>query len=471
MNTNDSYIREYLGIIDALDGDLPGRRAAQSYMENSTAIVHGKHVPSSYVPRFFGQETYGIFKDVAETTHAIVAKIITRYREDPAYRTLFDLDERVAELVLLPCGYPDVLPLARIDVFLDEDTGACGFCELNTDGSSGLNEDREQNRALAGSPALREFARRHTLATSELFESWVDEFLAIYGRAEQRVDDPRIAIVDFLGTGAITAEFQEYCRRFSRRGYTCFVADVRDLRFDGAVLRTTDGKRIDAIFRRCVTPDILAHWEESQALIEAVRAQKVVLIGSFAGHLGYDKQIFDVMHHPLTLEFLTEHERELVEACVPQTKRLDASCIDLDEVRAEKDRWIIKPPDGYGARDVHAGNMYAQEEWEALVCRLANGAAGAPFLVQRYIQPYKTPFLMPDGELLSRSDGEIARTTVSMNNMSGLFIFNGRFAGVFSRMGEKPVISEGAGSRHSAGTIWVDCELDGTMQSWGEERR
>ena len=464
MNLNGAYISEYLAIIDDLDGDLPGRRAAQSYMENSTAIVHGDHVASSYVPRFFDQRAYDTFKDVAETTHAITVKIIERYLADPSYRELFELDERLVDLILLPRGYPDVLPMARIDVFLNEETYACGFCELNTDGSSGLNEDREQNRALAVSPALRKFAQRHELATSELFESWVDDFLAIYGRAEQRVDNPQIAVVDFLGPGAITAEFEEYCRRFNMRGYTAFVSDVRDLRYDGTMLRTSDGKRVDAVFRRCVTTDVLEHWEESQALIGAVRDQKATLIGSFAGHLGHDKQIFDVMHHPRTWEFLTEHEIELVKACVPQTKRLDSAHIDLDEVRANKDAWIIKPPDRYGAKDVYAGNMYTDGEWNAIVDRFANGASGAPFLVQTYLTPWKTPYLLPDPGLLSKEDGEIARETVPMNNMSGLYIFNGKFAGVFSRMGERPIISEGAGSRYSAGTIWVDCKLDGTMQ-------
>lgn len=463
MGENATYTQEFIDIVNSLEGDLPGRRAAQSYMENSTAIVHGDHVASSYVPRFFGQRTYDTFKRVAETTHAIAAKIMQRYLDDPEYRTLFDFDERLVELILLPRGYPDILPFARIDVFLNEDTYTCGFCELNSDGSSGLNEDREQNASFAGSAAMAQFAARHQLAQSELFESWIDEFLAIYGRFENRVDHPAIAIVDFLGPGAITAEFQEYCRRFSLRGFTSFISDVRDLRYDGCCLRTVDGKRVDAVFRRCVTSDVLEHWTETQPLIEAVRDGKVALIGSFAGHIPHDKQIFDAMHHPKTQEFLTKEEIELVNECVPRTKFLDSAHVDLDDVRARKDAWIIKPPDRYGATDVYAGKMHTQDEWEAIVERFANGAAGAPFLVQTYLTPFQTPFLQPDATLLAKDDSDIDCATVPMNNMSGLYLFNGKFSGVFTRMGEAPIISEGAGSRHSAATIWVDCAIEGNM--------
>ena len=71
------------------------------------------------------------------------------------------------------------------------------------------------------------------------------------------------------------------------------MCDVRDLTFDGEVLRDKEGQPVHAIWRRCVTNDVLEFWDESQALIEAVKAQKVALIGSFAGHIVHDKQIFE----------------------------------------------------------------------------------------------------------------------------------------------------------------------------------
>ena len=95
-----------------------------------------------------------------------------------------------------------------------------------------------------------------------------------------------------------------FAQLFERRGVPCAVADVRELSFDGEVLRDGQGQRIDAVWRRCVTNDVIDHWDESQQLIDAVRAQKVALIGSFAGHLAHDKQIFKVLFDPATLSLI-----------------------------------------------------------------------------------------------------------------------------------------------------------------------
>ena len=38
----------------------------------------------------------------------------------------------------MDAGYDCQIPLARVDIFLDEDSGSYSFCELNTDGSAGM---------------------------------------------------------------------------------------------------------------------------------------------------------------------------------------------------------------------------------------------------------------------------------------------------------------------------------------------
>lgn len=456
MTENANYTREYLDIVNGLDGDLPGRRAAHAYMASSTAIVHGKYVISSYVPRFYDQATYDEFKRVAETTHRILCKVMQRYFDDPDYRGIFDYDERLRELIMLPRGYDALLPFARVDVFMNEDDLTCGFCELNADGSSGMNEDRELCNSFAASAALAEFKQHHRVEQSNLFDTWVEEFARIYSTYEQRRAHPRFAIVDFLDH-AVIDEFKVYCRYFAQHGYDCIIADVRDLRFDGSELRTSDGVRIDAIWRRSVTNDILEFWDESQPLIDAVRAEKVALIGSFAGHIVHDKQIFDALHHPATKAFLTDEENEFVEARVPQTKFLDDAHVDIANIRATKDRWIIKPTDKYGASDVFAGKMHTQQEWDELIDRYANERAGAPFLVQTYLNPFKTDLIAPCLDISAREDDDVPLSIEPYNNLNGLYLFNGRFAGVFSRLGPKPIISEPMGDLTSA-TMWVDCD-------------
>ena len=185
----------------------------------------------------------------------------------------------------------------------------------------------------------------------------------------------------------------------------------------------------------------MEYWDESQDLIEAVKAGAVALIGSFAGHLVHDKQIFEALRHPLTKAFLTNEENAFVERHVPQTLFLDDSEINLNEVRNNKDAWIIKPTDNYGAKDVYSGMACTQEKWNELIDTFANGASGAPFIVQTYIKPFKTRTLPPDVSLEDKN-APVSSEGSMYNNLSGLYLYNGTYRGIFSRLGPHPTISK-----------------------------
>lgn len=454
MPTNADYTYEYLDIVGQLEGDVPSRRAALSYMESSTAIVHHEVVACSFLPRLFDTQTYHIFKDTAETMHRILIKVMQHYLDDPEYRKAFSFDPRLEELILLPRGYDALLPFARVDVFLDEDTGRIGFCEFNADGSSGMNENREITTSIEQSESFKRFAERHNVESCELFESWVVEFLSIYSSYEHRVENPHIAICDFL-ENAVIDEFKVFSQLFAEHGIECSIYDVRDLSFDGENLKGADGKRVDAIWRRSVTNDIIDHWDESQPLIEAVRAEKVALIGSFAGHLVHDKQIFQVLFDERTIAFLDADEISFIEQTVPLTTFLDDDHVNLAQIRENKDEWIIKPTDNYGATDVYAGTAYDSSTWNGFIDRFANAASGGPFLVQRYITPFKTPILPADTNIATLADNQVKSDAELYNNLSGLYLYNGAFTGVFSRLGPLPTISKDMGGI-TAATIWVD---------------
>lgn len=457
MPSNADYTDEYLEIIESLDGDVAGRRAAHDYMRNSTAIVHHRVVDCSYLPRLFNQRSYDVMKDTAETAHRILCKVIERYRADEGYRACFDFDERLVELILLPRGYDSVLPFARVDTFLNEDDYQMKFCEFNGDGSSGMNENREITNSVADSPAFAAFGQKHDLQACDLFMPWVDRFIGIYNSYAHRVENPTFAICDYLENGVVD-EFFIYADLFAQRGVECIVADVRDLVFDGENLWNGEGKQIHAIWRRCVTNDVIDFWDESQDLIEAVRAGKVALIGSFAGHIVHDKQIFEVLYKPETQAFLTDDEVAFIERTVPQTRFLDEAYVDLDQIRAEKDKWIIKPTDHYGAHDVYAGCAVSQERWEELIDAFANARAGYPFIVQSYISPFRTLTLPPDTGIEEAADEDVVLEPQMYNNLNGLYLFDGTFQGVFSRLGPLPTISKDM-KGITAATIWVDCEL------------
>ena len=320
-----------------------------------------------------------------------------------------------------------------------------------------MNENREITASIVNSEPFKAFAVAHQVRTcnEELFAGWVDEFLKIYDTYDLKVANPHVAIVDFL-ENAITEEFKIFAGLFAERGIECSVYDVRDLAFENGELigkkafYGRDNAKIDAIWRRSVTNDIIDNWEASQALISAVRERKVALIGSFAGHLVHDKQIFQVLHMPETQALLTDEENAFVRDTVPFTSFLTSDVVAERNVKATRENWIIKPTDAYGSKDVFAGSNYTDEQWAEIVDAHVDSKAGAPFLVQRYCTPFKT-LAIP----LYGTEADATVKPSPYNNMEGLYIYNGRFTGVFSRLGPEPVICK---KTHgiTAATIWVD---------------
>lgn len=120
----------YIQAIRDLDGDLPGRRAALDFVEQSDIWVHGAPARFPYVPYLFNAADVAFLQDTCTQIHTILSKVIARYVDDPSYRDLFCFPEEVKRLILLPCGYDEKLPMGRFDLFLNEDDLSYKFCEI-----------------------------------------------------------------------------------------------------------------------------------------------------------------------------------------------------------------------------------------------------------------------------------------------------------------------------------------------------
>ena len=128
----------------------------------------------------------------------------------------------------------------------------------------------------------------------------------------------------------------------------------------------------------------------------ARRSGKTRVLGDFCGLIVHDKRIFRVLHLPQMQSILSEAERAFVAHHIPYTADLDGSSIDLERVKHEKNRWVIKPADGYGARNVHLGIDYDAKHWRMLVDTCANGAPARPFIAQRFQVPFRSPAIPLD---------------------------------------------------------------------------
>lgn len=397
------------------------------YMKASSAIHHGEYVRTCYQPKLFTEAEFETFSADIKLLYGIFEKVMRAYFQDPAYRRLFGFDEVSEQLILRADPTISLLPMARIDFFYNEETGAYKFCEFNTDGTSAMNEDRELNKAQQHSAVYRSFCAEHATRTCELFDSWVNALCGVYRRARHTDAAPHVAIVDLMECGTVS-EFEIFAEHFIANGVSAEVCDVRALCYDAAskTLTGPQGQKIDAIYRRAVTSDILQHYEECTALLDAVREDAVLLVGDFHTQLVHNKTIFRILHAPETAVLLNEEERAYIKAHVPFTKAFTKA--DAARVAGEKDAWILKPLDSYGSRGVHAGVESSQEEWEQIV----TNTPAEGYLMQEFYLPYVT-------ENYGMADGKFGKNRYY--NLTGIYVYDGVAQGVYSRVSLSPIIS------------------------------
>ncbi len=417
----------------------------REYLMQSTAKYHGRVVRTLYFPKLFTPREIAVFDRAVKELYGIFDKVYAEFERNESYRRLFGFSPELTELILREKKYNCNIPIARIDIFYDEETGDFKFCEFNTDGTSAMNEDRELNIAFSKTQAYQEFAKAHRLSSFELFDTWVDEVLKLYEEfatyneagAEPFVsglaDLPKVAIVDFMES-ATENEFKIFVDRFKKRGCKAEICDIRDVRWDGSKCTTSSGMEVDVIYRRAVTSDILSHMDEVSDFIAVAKSGRVCLLGDFRTQIAHNKVLYKILHMEQTMKLLTRREQEFVRAHVPYTISLDEAFAAGNEeffagVQADKDGWIIKPEDSYGSRGVHAGVEHESiEEWARLLSENRN----KKYILQEFNNPY---------ELLNVDFSEEGYRWVNASNLTGLFVYNGELRGAYSRISFVKMIS------------------------------
>ena len=426
-------------------------RAQIEEMRQGTATYKGVPIKFGYLPKYFSEEGFAKLKSDLEQAWRILVRVIEEYLDKADYRELFGFSPELEEMILHRPAYSTLLPVCRLDIFLNEETGDFKFCEFNADGSSAMNENAELYRTYRNTLLCRQMDERYEQHMFELFDSWVETFLRIYAEGQepgrQEADKaalPAAAVVDFLEKGSSAAEFTAFRQAFERAGCRAYVAEIRDMRFEDGRLLTGEGHPVDAVYRRAVTSDILAHREEVRPFLEAVCGRKVCLIGDFCTQVVHDKVLFRILHDARTAAFLSAEDRAFIEAHVPFTAMLTREIAERADVRKNREKWIIKPRDSYGAHGIYPGRLCTEEEW----LKQLDAHADTDYILQEFVTPYRTEniyFGPASAKTPAAGQENLGEDSLpqwqSFSNMTGVYLYGGRVAGIYSRASVTPIIS------------------------------
>lgn len=391
---------------------------------SSKAIYKGKPVPFLYMPKFYTEHDLASFNRLTESMMKICRKMIDLYRSVPLIRKKYNFDSRLEALILKDEAYRSYVPMARFDVFYYGPDDFM-FCELNTDGTSAMNEDMILASILGESEIVEEMSETFEMRSFELFDTWVKEVQNIYTEATGKLSKPTVAIVDFIDKGS-NIEFEEFKLRFEKAGFEAYIADPRDLTYDDGLM--FEGVKLDVVYRRLVTRDMMDRIDEIPAFEKACLDNKTVVIGNIRSQVVHTKVFFELLFDESVREFFTKDELAFIDRHVPYTDPIRNISYSLDKFVENKDQYLIKPLDFYASIGVYAGASHTSEEWR----KILEEHLDKPYLIQRFCKPAITSNVdMVDGEL---QVGEY-------KNITGLYIYNEKVYGVYSRAGRTAIIS------------------------------
>lgn len=418
--------REYIDLVkENLEIYYEDYKETVEKVKNSKAQYKGKPIPFLYHPMFFTEEDIGSFKKIGQMMISIANKVTNRYVEDEKFRKKFNFPKLMEELILVDNGYDINVPIGRFDIFYSS-YDDFKFCELNTDGSSAMNEDNTLAEILLETEAMKDFSKKYTFSFFELFDSWVKESISIYNKFNPDNPKPNVAIVDFAESGT-TREFEEFKKAYERNGYKCIIADPRDLTYRDGGLYFKDYK-IDLVYRRIVTFELIEKADEIPDFIEAYKNKAMCTIGSLRSQVVHNKIAFKVFHDEDTLEILDEEEREFIKKHIPYTGLFKGEEEVFEHVLKNKDKYIMKPYDLNASRGVFVGRDCTEDEWENRLREVWN----KDYIYQEFVETPTRGFVVFDDKGLSVEE---------FGTIIGLFMYNENLAGLYTRIGKNNIIS------------------------------
>lgn len=425
---SDKIIEKYIDLIEKdpqkYKEDL---EVTRKYLAGTNAYQFGRPLVFTYQPIFISQADVENFENISKMTLQIGSKVLDRYLEDAEYRKLFMYPKFVEDMILKDPGYSKIdFPMVRIDIFY-EDEDNFKLCEINTDGSSGMNADNMLSKALLASKGLSKFKEDFSLSYFELFDTWVEASLDIYKEFNPDNQTPNVAILDFKES-VTGPDFEDFKKAYERAGLDCKIVDIRDLTYQDGALYDGDFK-IDLVYRRMVTFELIDKVHEAEAFIDAYMDGAMCVVGSMRTQIIHNKLFFKILFDDETRAFLTDEEIDFIDKHVPYTGILGHRDEDLDRLKEDKDSWIVKPMDNNVSTGVYTGRDLDQDTWE----KKLEEDKGKDYIFQEFVDPYYNKFVNLDNEDMYVED---------LSNMMGLFSYNHKFVGTYNRMGRINVIKD-----------------------------
>jgi len=408
---------------------------------HAVRLVFGGRMLTPYLrPHFVTRDEWRQITEACETVWGAIEKVARLAPNDELMLAQLGLTDGERALVAIDPGYAEASVTSRLDSFLAGDEYR--FVELNAECPAGIAYQDVAAEIFLELPLMREFMRDHTVTPMYCRANLLAALLQVFSRVKGGSDKPNIAVVDYRGLPT-QREFELFQEYFAACGYAATVADPRELELRGGLLHHGDF-RVDLVYRRVLTTELLEKIDECTALVEAYRSGAAVLVNSFRTKYVHKKMLFGILTDERHQQYFTQGEREAIRRHIPWTRRVedvrtahgDSTVNLLDHIRANRDRLVLKPNDDYGGHGIYIGWESGSDDWDAAIDKALRG----DYLVQERVSTSREIFPYVD-----QDTGGIHMID-QLLDIDPLLFF-GRVAGGFTRLSSSSLanVTSGAG--------------------------
>ncbi len=439
MPMTSQAAHDYNSLIERKPALLEESRAFLEQRLNEVRFVFGGRMLSPYLrPHFVTRREWQQMTKTCETVWSAIEKVGRIAPTDKVMLEQIGLTAGERELVAVDPGYENVSVTSRLDSFLTDETYQ--FVELNAECPAGIAYQDVAAEIFCGLPLMREFTQQHRVTPMYCRQNMLDALLTIYERVRGRGEKPQIGIVDYKGLPT-QREFELFKEFFESHGYLATIADPRDLEMREGKLYYDDF-RIDLVYRRVLTTELLEKIDECSAFVEAYKTGAAVFVNSFRTKYVHKKMLFGVLTDKRHQHYFSGAEQEAIRRSVPWTRRIEEAKttykdeeIDLLEfVRSNRDRLVLKPNDDYGGHGIFIGWESDAGAWDEAIEK----ALAGDYAAQERVTTSREVFPFVDETGVHMID--------QLLDLDPLLFF-GRVAGAFTRLSSSSLanVTSGAG--------------------------
>lgn len=270
-------------------------------------------------------------------------------------------------------------------------------------------------------------------------ENFIKNLVEYYHTSSAYRNQKDLGIAFVNCDGLYTYELKELQKTSQQMGYNSVICDIQSLKYNNGRLYYND-MVIDIIYNKI--DQLMLSKDKICDVYSAVVDKKVVSISSYpAMYLSESKMMLALLHSDyFQNKYLDTQQKNLISKHIPWTSILEdkkilykGSCVELIPfITSNKDDFVIKIDNKTRGEQVYIGADMHQDTWKCCIDKLKN----SNWIVQEY-------FKLPEIKSLQIVDNKL----VGDYKKFGLdfFLYNGKYAGIVSRVSKSKIINVGAG--------------------------